>query len=151
MTEAQRIKFHRMCDEMDKQSVGTNLGSYDNMCNWLKRDHYSFYLQVKDDLMELWNEVKTIVGNIAEGVLDSIINITASSIEEICKCMHGLEYRVYLCLGKFVHCCKDFFSLFVCHNLYEFKSNLLYSTRKGTRPYIGHLQVLYHLPEQLKV
>ena len=69
MTEAQRIKFHRMCDEMDKQSVGTNLGSYDNMCNWLKRDHYSFYLQVKDDLMELWNEVKTIVGNIAEGVV----------------------------------------------------------------------------------
>lgn len=69
MTEAQRIKFHRMCDEMDKQDTQANLGSYGNMCSWLQRDHYSFYLQVKDELHELWNEVKTIVGNIAGGVV----------------------------------------------------------------------------------
>lgn len=69
MTEAQKQKFHRMCDEMDKQTTQANLSSYENMCSWLRRDHYSFYLQVKDDLYELWNEVKTIVGNIAEGVV----------------------------------------------------------------------------------
>ena len=69
MTEAQRKRFHLMCDEMDKQETQANLGSYDNMCSWLRRDHYSFYLQVKDELRELWNEVKTIVGNIAGGVV----------------------------------------------------------------------------------
>lgn len=67
MTEAQRRRFHRLCDEMDKQQAQSNLGSYDNMCSWLRRDHYSFYLQVKDDLWELWEEVKQLVSDILEG------------------------------------------------------------------------------------
>ncbi len=68
MTEAQKIKFHRMCDEMDKQTAQTNLGSYNNMCDWLRRDHYYFYLQVKDNLWELWEEVKQIAADILEGL-----------------------------------------------------------------------------------
>lgn len=68
MTEAQRRKFHRLCDEMDRQQAQSNLGSYDNMCNWLRRDHYSFYLDVRNNLSELWDELQTFIGEILEGV-----------------------------------------------------------------------------------
>lgn len=68
MTEAQKDKFRRLCDELDKVDAATNLSSYDNMCGWLRRDHYSFYLSVKNDLYELWEEVKRVASDILEGV-----------------------------------------------------------------------------------
>lgn len=68
MTEEQKIRFHKFCDGLDKAEAEKNLGSYDNMCSWLRRDHYSFYLQVKDNLWELWEEVKQIASDILEGL-----------------------------------------------------------------------------------
>lgn len=68
MTEAQRRKFHRLCDEMDRQQAQSNLGSYDNMCSWLRRDHYSFYLEVRNNLSELWDEIQEFIGDLFEGL-----------------------------------------------------------------------------------
>lgn len=67
MTEAQRQKFHRICDEMDRQTAQANLSTYDNMCGWLRREQYDFYIQVKDNLLELWEEAKQIASDILEG------------------------------------------------------------------------------------
>lgn len=66
MTEAQRKKFHRLCNELDAVEAASNLGSYNNMVDWLRRDHYSFYLEVKNILYELWEEIKSTVSEIGE-------------------------------------------------------------------------------------
>ncbi|MDM8146812.1 hypothetical protein QUW02_12935 [Bacteroides eggerthii] len=68
MTEAQKNKFKQLCYELDKAEAAKNLKSYDNMCDWLRKDHNSFYNQVKDNLYELWEEVKNIVSDILEGI-----------------------------------------------------------------------------------
>lgn len=64
MTEAQKNKFKQLCYELDKAEAAKNLKSYDNMCDWLRKDHYSFYNQVKNNLYELWEEVKKIASDI---------------------------------------------------------------------------------------
>ena len=76
MTEAQKNKFKQLCNELDKAEAAKNLKSYDNMCDWLRKDHYSFYNQVKNNLYELWEEVKKIASDIfAIGVGIAVIGI----------------------------------------------------------------------------
>lgn len=80
MTEAQKNKFKQFCNELDKAEAATNLKSYDNMCDWLREDHYSFYNQVKDDLYELWEEVKKIASDILEGVAIGAAVVVAAPV-----------------------------------------------------------------------
>lgn len=80
MTEAQRQKFHRLCDELNAVDAASNLSSYDNMCSWLRSDHYGFYLEVKDYLYELWQEIKSALSSIAEGALKTTAAVVGAPI-----------------------------------------------------------------------
>lgn len=57
---------------MSAAELNQTLESQNNFRNWLYRDHYSLYLQVKDALDELWEISK----KIAKGVLTAV-GITA--------------------------------------------------------------------------
>lgn len=80
MTEAQRKKFHRLCNELDAVEAASNLGSYENMVDWLRRDHYSFYLDVRNFLHDLWDEIKSTVSDIAEGLAIGAAVVVAAPI-----------------------------------------------------------------------
>lgn len=80
MTEAQKDKFKQLCYELDKVEAAKNLKSYDNMCDWLRKDHYSFYNQVKNNLYELWEEVKKIASDILEGVAIGAAVVVAAPV-----------------------------------------------------------------------
>lgn len=115
MTEAQRIKFHSFVDKMDKADAAKNLKSYENMCGWLRQDHYSFYIQVKDSLRELWNEIKSTVNDILEGAVLGVTGMaTAPIIGVYAGVKEGLENGVeagvkkgFKAMGKFL---DDLFS-----------------------------------------
>lgn len=110
MTEAQKTKFKRLCDELDKVDAATKLSSYDNMCSWLRKDHYSFYQNVKNDLYELWEEVKKIASNILEGVGKGAAAVVFTPIVGIIEGVeegfeNGLEAGVkkgFKSMGKFL-------------------------------------------------
>lgn len=68
MTDDQKKKFKHLCIQLEKAEAATKLSTYDNMCEWLRRDHYSFYLTVKKDLYELWEEVKKMASDILVGI-----------------------------------------------------------------------------------
>lgn len=78
MTEEQRRKIHKFCDELDAAEAASNLGSYDNMVSWLRRDHYTFYLEVKNILREVWEEIKSTVSDIVEGVATGVLGVAAT-------------------------------------------------------------------------
>lgn len=85
MTEEQRIRFHKFIGELDEVEKVNKLSSFDNMVQWLLADHYYFYLQVKDYLRELWEEVKSTIGDVAEGALKGIAAVTMTPLVGVIK------------------------------------------------------------------
>ncbi len=72
LTEEQKSKVSAYLNSMSAAELNQTLESQNNFRNWLYRDHYSLYLQVKDALDELWEISK----KIAKGVLTAV-GITA--------------------------------------------------------------------------
>lgn len=94
MTDAQRARVRQLCQQLDREDAKQKLNSYDNMCKWLKDDHYSFYLQVKDCLIDVWNEIKSILEDIFEGIFEVGVCIAAAPVV---LAVEGLK-----ALGKFL-------------------------------------------------
>lgn len=72
LTEEQKQKVSAYLNSMNAAELNQTLESQSNFRNWLFREHYSLYLQVKDALDELWEISK----KIAEGILTAV-GITA--------------------------------------------------------------------------
>ena len=41
---------------------------FDHFCSWLRGEDSSFYYAIRGKLREVWNEIKSTIGEIAEGV-----------------------------------------------------------------------------------
>lgn len=85
MTDEQRKRFHKFIGELDEVDKVNKLSSFDNMVQWLLDDHYYFYLQVKDYLRELWEEVKSTIGDVAEGAVKGIAAVTLTPLVGVIK------------------------------------------------------------------
>ncbi len=68
LTEYQKNQLNSYFKELSSTELNQTLESQSNLRNWLYREHYSFYMQVKDVLDEVWEISK----KLAKGVLTAI-------------------------------------------------------------------------------
>ena len=72
MTASERARFDRMWNGMSASRKATALLDFDHFCSWLRGEDSSFYYAIKNKLRELWDEVKSTIGEIAEGVAEGV-------------------------------------------------------------------------------
>lgn len=88
LSEQQRKQLELYMNQLSKAELNKNLESQYNFRNWLYREHYSFYVQVKDVLDELWDISK----QVAKGVLTAV-GVTAG----VAVCVAAAPFYI---LGK---------------------------------------------------
>lgn len=84
MTAAQRQRMEQLCNQLSSAEASNNLRTCDNMERWLRRDHYAFYLEVKDHIREVWDEFKKVAVSILEGAAMVAIAPVAIGAGVIC-------------------------------------------------------------------
>ena len=88
MTEQQRRQLESFLNQMSTAELNRTLESQNNFRHWLYREHYSFYVQVRDVLDELWEVSK----KVAKGVL-TVVGVTAG----VAVCVAAAPFYI---LGK---------------------------------------------------
>ena len=88
LTEEQKRQLNAYMDQLSAAELNRTLESQNNFRNWLYREHYSFYVQVKDVLDELWEISK----KVAKGVLTAV-GVTAG----VAVCVAAAPFYI---LGK---------------------------------------------------
>ena len=76
MTEQQKRQMNAYLDQMSAAELNRTLESQSNFRNWLYREHYPFYVQVKDVLDELWEMSK----KVAKGVLEAAGYVVGAAV-----------------------------------------------------------------------
>lgn len=88
LTEEQRRKVESCLNQLSAAELNRTLESQSNFRNWLYRDHYGLYIQVRDALDELWEISK----KVAKGVLTAV-GVTAG----VAVCVAAAPFYI---LGK---------------------------------------------------
>ena len=68
LTPSERARFDRMWSGLAAGKKATAVLDFEHFCSWLRGEDTSFYYAIKNKLQDLWNEVKSTIGEIAEGV-----------------------------------------------------------------------------------
>ena len=68
LTQSEKARFDRMWNGLSGATKATAVLDFDHFCSWLRGEDLSFYNAIKNKLQDLWNEVKSIASDIAEGV-----------------------------------------------------------------------------------
>lgn len=80
LTASERARFDRMWNGMSAGRKATAVLDFDHFCSWLRGEAPSFYYAIKNKLGELWNEVKSTIGEISEGIAEGIAIITIAPV-----------------------------------------------------------------------
>ena len=67
LTPEQKSKLNAYMNQMSQAELNSSLQSLSHMRNWLYKDHYEFYLRVKDKLDDVWDAAKDIAKVILTG------------------------------------------------------------------------------------
>lgn len=68
LTPSERERFDRIWSELSGSRKATAVLDFEHFCSWLRGEDSSFYYAIKNKLQDLWEEVKSTIGEIAEGV-----------------------------------------------------------------------------------
>lgn len=68
LSEYQKNQLNSYLNQLSSAELNQTLESQSNLRNWLYREHYGLYVQVKDVLDEVWEISK----KLAEGVLTTV-------------------------------------------------------------------------------
>lgn len=68
LTPSERERFDRIWRGLSGSRKATALLDFEHFCSWLRGEDSSFYYAIKNKLQDLWEEVKSTIGEIAEGV-----------------------------------------------------------------------------------
>ena len=68
LTPSERERFDRMWRGLSGSRKATAVLDFEHFCSWLRGEDTSFYYAIKNKLHDLWEEVKSTIGEIAEGL-----------------------------------------------------------------------------------
>lgn len=88
LSEYQKSQLNSYLNQLSATELNRTLESQNNFRNWLYRDHYSLYVQVKDVLDEVWEVSK----KVAKGIL-AAVGVTAG----VAVCVAAAPFYI---LGK---------------------------------------------------
>lgn len=80
LTASERARFDRMWQGLSGGKKATAVLDFEHFCSWLRGEDASFYNSIKNKLRELWTEVKSTVGEIAEGAILGMGAVVATPI-----------------------------------------------------------------------
>lgn len=80
LTPSERARFDRMWNGLSAGKKATAVLDFDHFCSWLRGEDSSFYYSIKNKLRELWDEVKSTIGEIVEGVAEGAAIVVAAPI-----------------------------------------------------------------------
>lgn len=80
LTPSERARFDRIWAGLSAGKKATAVLDFEHFCSWLRGEDSSFYYSVSNKLRELWEEVKSTAGDIAEGVILGVAGITTAPI-----------------------------------------------------------------------
>ena len=102
LSPSEKARFDRMWSGLSGGKKATAVLDFEHFCNWLRGEDSSFYDAIKNKLRDLWNEVKSTIGDIAEGaVLAPVVGVYAGVKEGL---ENGVEAGVkegFKAVGKF--------------------------------------------------
>ena len=78
LTASERARFDRMWNGMSASRKATAVLDFDHFCSWLRGEDSSFYYSIKDKLRELWDEVKSTIGDFAEGAFKAYASVAVT-------------------------------------------------------------------------
>lgn len=80
LTPAEKARFDRIWESMATSKKTVALIDFDHFCSWLRGEDSSFYYAIKGKLKDLWEEVKTAVGDFAEGFMKGTCAVVGTPI-----------------------------------------------------------------------
>ncbi|MBR7028450.1 MAG: hypothetical protein IKI05_03445 [Bacteroidaceae bacterium] len=80
LTASERARFDRMWNGMSAGRKATAVLDFDHFCSWLRGEDSSFYYSIRDKLRDLWEEVKSTIGDIAEGAFKAYASVAVTPI-----------------------------------------------------------------------
>lgn len=80
LTPSERARFDRMWKEMSASRKATAVLDFDHFCSWLRGEDSSFYYAIKNKLRELWDDVKSTIGEFAEGVAEGVTIVALAPV-----------------------------------------------------------------------
>lgn len=80
LTPSERARFDRMWGGLSSGKKATAVLDFDHFCSWLRGEDSSFYYSIKNKLNELWDEVKSTIGEIVEGVAEGAAIVVAAPV-----------------------------------------------------------------------
>lgn len=80
LTPSERARFDRMWNEMSASRKATAVLDFDHFCSWLRGEDSSFYYAIKNKLRELWDDVKSTIGEFAEGVAEGVAIVALAPV-----------------------------------------------------------------------
>lgn len=69
LSPSEKARFDRMWSGLSGGKKATAVLDFEHFCNWLRGEDSSFYDAIKNKLRDLWNEVKSTIGDITEGAV----------------------------------------------------------------------------------
>lgn len=80
LTPSERARFDRMWNGMAAGKKATAVIDFDHFCSWLRGEDASFYYSIKNKLKELWDEIKSTIGDVAEGAFLGVVGVATAPI-----------------------------------------------------------------------
>ncbi len=80
LTPSEKARFDRMWMDLSAGRKATAIIDFEHFCSWLRGEDSSFYYAIKDKLRDLWDEIKSTAGDIAEGVATGVLGLAATPI-----------------------------------------------------------------------
>lgn len=80
LTPSEQARFDRMWNGLSAGAKTTAVLDFDHFCSWLRGEDSSFYYSIKNKLRELWDEVKSVASDIAEGLIEGAAIAVAAPV-----------------------------------------------------------------------
>lgn len=80
LTPFERERLDGVLKKMSTATKTKAVLDYDSFCSWIRGEDPYFYNAIKAKLREVWEEFKTTVGEIAEGIAEGVIIAAATPV-----------------------------------------------------------------------
>ena len=80
LTPSEQARFDRLWKSMSDSRKAMIVIDFDHFCSWLRGEDSSFYYSIKNKLSELWDEVKSTIGDFAEGAFKAYASVAVTPV-----------------------------------------------------------------------
>ena len=73
LTQSEQVRFDKMWKGISTSQKATIVTDFEHFCSWLRGEDSSFYYAIKNKLHDLWEDIKSTIGDFVEGFAEGLL------------------------------------------------------------------------------